>query len=136
MLRAGDLIDIYVSFSHRQRELTVPLLQGMRVLTVGTEGDPGGAGVGNITLAADPDEAMRLVSARQAGTLTAMLRHRDDAAAVKASAHTDLPSLIGLDPEPEPTPGVTILYGDRVDAQSPVLPAGRAAMAGIETGRP
>ena len=31
MLRAGDLIDIYVSFSHRQRELTVPLLQGMRV---------------------------------------------------------------------------------------------------------
>ncbi|NMK46037.1 Flp pilus assembly protein CpaB [Achromobacter sp. Bel] len=136
MLRAGDLIDIYVSFSHRQRELTVPLLQGMRVLTVGTEADSDGAGVGNITLAADPEEAVRFIAARQAGSLTAMLRHRDDAAAVKASAQTDLASLVGLDPEPEPIPGVTILYGDRVDAQALVVPAGHTAMTGFEAGRP
>jgi len=136
MLRAGDLIDIYVSFSHRQRELTVPLLQGMRVLTVGTETDLDGSGAGNITLAADPDEAVRFVAARQSGTLTAMLRHRDDAGAVKASAQTDLATLVGLDPEPEPTPGVTILYGDRVDAQALVVPGEHAAMAGFTTGRP
>lgn len=136
MLRAGDLIDIYVSFSHRQRELTVPLLQGMRVLTVGTETDLDGAGAGNVTLAADPDEAVRFVAARQSGTLTAMLRHRDDAGAVKASAQTDLATLVGLDPEPEPTPGVTILYGDRVDAQALGVPGEHAAMAGFTTGRP
>ncbi len=136
MLRAGDLIDIYVSFSHRQRELTVPLLQGMRVLTVGAEADSDGVGVGNITLAAEPDEAVRFIAARQAGSLTAMLRHRDDAAAVKASAQTDLASLVGLDAEPEPTPGVSILYGDRVDAQALVVPQGHAAMTTFETGRP
>ncbi|MGE8638524.1 MAG: Flp pilus assembly protein CpaB [Achromobacter sp.] len=136
MLRAGDLIDIYVTFSHRQRELTVPLLQGMRVLTVGAETDPDGTGAGNITLAADPEEAVRFVAARQSGSLTAMLRHRDDAAAIKASAQTDLATLVGLDPEPEPMPGVAILYGDRVDAQAPAVPAGHAAVAGFETGRP
>mgnify|MGYP007040706328 FL=1 len=65
-----------------------------------------------------------------------MLRHRDDAGAVKASAQTDLATLVGLDPEPEPTPGVTILYGDRVDAQALVVPGEHAAMAGFTTGRP
>ncbi|CAB3683524.1 Flp pilus assembly protein CpaB [Achromobacter pestifer] len=132
MLRAGDLIDIYVTFSHRQRELTVPLLQGMKVLTVGAEADLDSAGGGTITLAADPDEAMRFVAARQAGSLTAMLRHRDDAGAVTSSTQTDLASLIGLDPEPAPKPGVSILYGDRLEAQPVALPAARGAAAEFE----
>lgn len=111
MLKAGDAIDIYVTFNHRQRELTVPVLQRMRVLTLGNED-----GVGNITLAATPDEAMRFIAARQTGVLTAMLRHRDDAASVNPAAQSDLASLIGLDDEPRPAPGVAILYGDRLDA--------------------
>lgn len=118
MLRAGDAIDVYVTFLHRQRELTVPLLQGMKVLTVGSDTDGDAGGAGNITLAAEPDEAMRFVAARQAGTLTAMLRHRDDAVAVAASAQTDLASLIGLDTAPQSTPGVSILYGDQLDVHS------------------
>jgi len=113
MLRAGDAIDIYVTFNHRQREVTVAVLQGMRVLTVA---DTDGAG--NITLAATPEEAMRFIAARQAGALTAMLRHRDDAAPVNPSAQSDLASLIGLDPDPKPAPGVAILYGDRLDARA------------------
>lgn len=113
MLRAGDAIDIYVTFNHRQRDLTVPVLQSMRVLTIGSEG-----GAGNVTLAATPDEAMRFIAARQAGVLTAMLRHRDDAASVNQAPQSDLASLIGLDAEPKPSPGVAILYGDRMDAQS------------------
>ena len=137
MLHAGDLIDIYVTFPHRQRELTVPLLQGMRVLTVGAgaDDDGGASGAGSITLAADPDQAMKFVAARQAGSLTAMLRHRDDEAAVAESSQTDLASLIGLAPEPAPAPGVTILYGDRMQAQSPVL-SDAAAMADIASERP
>jgi len=139
MLRAGDAIDIYVSFSHRQRELTVPVLQGMRVLAVGSEaeGEDGRAG-GSITLAASPDEAMRFVAARQAGALTALLRHRDDVAAVGRVAQSDLASLIGLDPEPKAAPGVAILYGDRLDGQvSGFLqdPAG-SGRAGSQEGRP
>lgn len=136
LLRADDLIDIYVTFPHRQRELTVPLLQGMRVLTVGSEVDGDGGGAGTITLAADPAQAMKFVSARQAGTLTALLRHRDDGAAVATSAQTDLASLIGLEPDPLPVPEVAILYGDRVDAQSAALPAGQSIqpLRSVQTG--
>lgn len=135
-VQTDDLIDIYVTFSHRQRELTVPLLQGMRVLTVGGDNDGDGGGAGTLTLAADPDQAMKFVAARQAGTLTALVRHRDDVAAVTPPGQTDLASLIGLAPEPEPVPGVAILYGDRVGAQPAPLPLNSSAARGSEWEQP
>lgn len=122
MVRADDLIDIYVTFPHRQRELTVPLLQGMRVLTVGSDNDADTGGAGMLTLAADATQAMKFVAARQAGTLTALVRHRDDVAAASPPVQTDLASLIGLDTDPKPAPGVAILYGDRLDTPSAPLP--------------
>lgn len=131
LLRAGDAIDIYVSFSHRDREVTVPLLQGMRVLTAAEAA--GGDGSANITLAASPDEAMRYIAARQAGTLTAMLRNRDDAAAVSATPQSDLASLIGLNREPRRKPGVVILYGDQLGSQDGVP---GTALAGFESEHP
>ncbi|APX73690.1 Flp pilus assembly protein CpaB [Achromobacter insolitus] len=130
VLRAGDAIDIYVSFAHRQRELTVPLLQGMRVLMVGSEPEGESKG-GSITLAATPDEAMRFVAARQSGVLTAMLRHRDDAAVVSGAAQSDLASLIGLEPEPRVLPGVSIVYGDRLDSR---LDEGISNLAAVQSG--
>lgn len=130
VLRAGDAIDIYVSFAHRQRELTVPLLQGMRVLMVGSEPEGESKG-GSITLAATPDEAMRFVAARQSGVLTAMLRHRDDAAVVSGAAQSDLASLIGLEPEPRVAPGVSIVYGDRLDSR---LDEGISNLAAVHAG--
>lgn len=130
VLRAGDAIDIYVSFAHRQRELTVPLLQGMRVLMVGSEPEGESKG-GSITLAATPDEAMRFVAARQSGVLTAMLRHRDDAAVVSGAAQSDLASLIGLEPEPRVAPGVSIVYGDRLDSR---LDEGISNLAAVRAG--
>ncbi|EHK64758.1 Flp pilus assembly protein CpaB [Achromobacter arsenitoxydans] len=114
MLRAGDSIDVYATFSHRQREHTVPVLQGMRVLTVANGVD----GPGNVTLAATPDEALRFIAARQAGALTVMLRNRDDAAAVNVPVQGDLASLMGLDSGPRPAPGVSILYGDRLEGRA------------------
>lgn len=131
MLRAGDAIDIYVSFSHRDREVTVPLLQGMRVLTAADAS--GGDGTANITLAASPDEAMRYIAARQAGTLTAMLRNRDDSVAVSATPQSDLASLIGLHREPRRKPGVVILYGDRLGGQDGAPGTG---LAGFESEHP
>lgn len=135
VLRAGDAIDIYVSFAHRQRELTVPLLQGMRVLMVGGEADAEGKG-GNITLAATPDEAMRFVAARQAGVLTALLRHRDDAAVVSGTPQSDLASLIGLDLEPRTVPGVSILYGDRLESRGAEGALDMSMQAGSKKERP
>ncbi len=137
VLRVGDAIDIYVSFSHRQREMTVPLLQGMRVLMVGGDAESETKG-GNITLAATPDEAMRFVAARQSGALTAMLRHGDDAAMVSGAAQGDLATLIGLDLEPRNAPGVAILYGDRLDpsAGTGAMDVESAGPARLQRGRP
>ncbi|MPS79164.1 MAG: Flp pilus assembly protein CpaB [Achromobacter sp.] len=137
-LRPDDLIDLYVTFVHHQREVTVPLLQGMRVLTAGAMADEEGApsGMGGITLAADPEQAMKFVVARQAGTLTAMLRHRDDAASVSGAVQADLATLIGLAPEPPRAPEVTILYGDRMDKPLTVFPSDAVDMSDESKRRP
>jgi len=37
MLAPGDLIDLYVSFEHRRRQITAPLLQGVLVLATGKQ---------------------------------------------------------------------------------------------------
>lgn len=133
MLKAGDAIDIYVSRTIRGREATVPVLQGMRVLTATDTGD--GGGHGQITLAARPDEAMRYLSARQAGTLTAVLRNRDDPGDIDAGpAHDPLPP-VGPALTPQRSSGVVILYGDRPDERAQTL-APTSALADFESEHP
>lgn len=111
LLRVGDLVDIYVSFLHRGREVTAPLLQGVRVLAMPDAS--GGAGPAQVTLAATPDQAMRYLAARHTGTLTALVRNRADTATIPAGPPSDLASLIGLAPESPREPAVVILYGDQ-----------------------
>lgn len=124
ILRAGDVIDLYVSFAHRGQQLTAPLLQGVRVLAAG--GGPDAAP--SITLDTTPQDAIKLIAARQAGALTAMLRHRGDAAVPGPSTSGDLAALMGLEaPGASPRRAVQILYGDRVDAEAPRDPDGAAA---------
>jgi len=118
MLAPGDLIDLYVSFEHHRRRITAPLLQGVRVLatgrqTLGQEQD-GHAAYSSITLDVSPEEAVKLVAARQAGNVTAMLRHPTDERATRAAARGDLAALLGIDrPEHEKTADVPVIYGDR-----------------------
>lgn len=112
MLRTGDAIDIYVSLLRQDREMTVPLLQDARVLAAADVQD--GDGSSQIALAASSDQIMRYIAARQAGTLTALLRNRDDPQVVTLAPTGDLMSLIGLDRQPRHAPGVAILYGDRL----------------------
>lgn len=111
LLRVGDLVDIYVSFPHRGREVTAPLLQGLRVLAVPDAS--GGTGPAQVMLAATPTQAMRYLAARRTGTLTALLRNRADTARIPEGPASDLASLIGLAPESPREPAVVILYGDR-----------------------
>ncbi|WP_242608367.1 Flp pilus assembly protein CpaB [Achromobacter xylosoxidans] len=111
LLRVGDLVDIYVSFPHRGREVTTPLLQGVRVLAVPDAS--GGTGPAQVTLAATPNQAMRYLAARRAGTLTGLVRNRADTARIPEDPPRDLASLIGLAPESSREPAVVILYGDR-----------------------
>lgn len=111
LLRAGDAIDIYVSLPDRDREGTFPVLQGMRVLAI----REGRAGSVQVTLAAGPEEVMRYLSARQAGTLTALLRNRDDSTTINAAPDASLSARNGREQAARRGAGVEILYGDRPD---------------------
>ncbi|WP_454690828.1 Flp pilus assembly protein CpaB [Achromobacter aloeverae] len=130
MLQAGDLLDLYVSFEHQRRRITAPLLQGVRVLATGRqagrEGETGPAGVqegdgaaySTITLDAGPEDAVKLVAARQDGTITAILRHHRDEQPATVAARGDLAGLLGVEVD-RPAPSVSILYGDQIGGEGP-----------------
>ncbi len=111
-VQPDDRIDLYVSFAHGGRELTVPLLQGGKVLSV--DGEPGQPA--HITLEAAASEAVKVVAARQGGVLTALLRPAADAGSREdASAPRDLPGLLGMAQPASRRRAVDIIYGDRIE---------------------
>ena len=138
LLQPGDLIDLYVSFDYRRKRLTAPLLQGVLVLATGREtrgGDPdaGDASYSTVTLDAAPEDVVKLVAARQTGTLTAILRHPGDARADRKAARGDLAALLGVgDPPPTPARKAVILYGSSGARAIPAWanPAASASSAG------
>lgn len=110
-VQPDDRIDLYVSFPHGGRELTVPLLRGGKVLSVDAEqGQPA-----NITLEAAASDAVKVIAARQGGVLTALLRPPADAGFSESNAPHDLPDLLGMARPAPPRKSVDIIYGDRVD---------------------
>ncbi|TAN30722.1 MAG: Flp pilus assembly protein CpaB [Castellaniella sp.] len=115
LLQPGDLIDLYVSFDHQRKRLTAPLLQGMLVLATGREtrmAESDGQGYSTVTLDAGPEDVVKLVAARQGGTLTAILRHPDDAQPDRRAMRGDLAALLGLStPAPPVNRRPVILYG-------------------------
>lgn len=138
LLQPGDLIDLYVSFDHRGKPVTVPLLQGMKVLATGrqVEADAAGAALAptsdtgrsfsTVTLDASPEEAVKLIAARQNGTVTAMLRGATENKPASSAYLGDLGKLLGLqEPSPDRAPPkrgqVPIIYGDRTPRTIPRL---------------
>jgi pilus assembly protein CpaB len=112
-VQPDDRIDLYVSFPHGGRELTVPLLQGGKVLSVDMEqGQPA-----NITLEAAASDAVKVIAARQGGVLTALLRPPSDAGVWESSAPHDLPDLLGMARPAPRRRSVDIIYGDRVEVE-------------------
>ena len=121
LLEPGDLIDLYVSFDHQRRRITAPLLQGVLVLATGTSIDgeahhDGALGYSTVTLDTAPEDAIKLVAARQSGSITALLRRADDATPTQRASRGDLASLLGV---PQPASGLQaprrapVIYGDR-----------------------
>ncbi|WP_244263276.1 Flp pilus assembly protein CpaB [Pusillimonas noertemannii] len=140
LLEPGDLIDLYVSFDHQGKRITAPLLQGVLVLATGTATDgteQGGAyGYSTVTLDTAPEDAVKLVAARQGGTITALLRRSDDALSTQRASRGDLASLLGVASAPVaprsagPAP---VIYGDRPVSRlpSPRPPSDAAPVAGL-----
>jgi len=141
LLEPGDFIDLYVSFEHQRRRVTAPLLQGVLVLATGGNTRPGSDGPGSaaeiystVTLDTSPEDAIKLVAARQSGTITALLRRPDDHRSDPRAVRGDLASLIGVGAaapaiaaKPKRAP---VIYGNQAARSVPALrpsSAGRAA---------
>ncbi|CAB3846232.1 hypothetical protein LMG26842_02596 [Achromobacter dolens] len=111
-LRAGDAIDVYLTLPRRGPGAVVPVLRGVRVLAA-TDASAVDANP-PITLAASVDQIASYLMARQAGTLTAVLRNAADAVASEAMPPSELMSLLDGGRKSRPAPRVVILYGDRL----------------------
>ena len=122
-VRAGDRIDLYVSFPHGGRDLTVPLLQGGKVLSV--DGDPGQPA--HITLEAAAGDAVKVIAARQGGVLTALLRPAADTQIGSDALPRDLPGLLGMAQTASRRRAVDIIYGDRIESDDDAFVAEAAA---------
>ncbi|WP_269498572.1 Flp pilus assembly protein CpaB [Castellaniella sp. S9] len=134
LLQPGDLIDLYVSFEYQRRRMTAPLLQGVLVLATGraTRFDGGAEGTySTVTLDAAPEDVVKLVAARQGGSITAILRHPDDPLADRRAVRGDLAALLGVASAPPPPrrKGATVVYGTNAGGRVPGLnsPAPSAA---------
>lgn len=131
LLQPGDLIDLYVSFEYQRRRITAPLLQGVLVLATGRSTDsasdnemvPSRSGpYSTVTLDAAPEDAVKLVAARQSGAITAILRNPEDATPSAKASRGDLATLLGLNtPPPLPSRRASVLYGNTAIRSVPRL---------------
>lgn len=121
LLSPADFIDLYVSFEHQGNRVTAQLLTGIEVLATGQDlniHDATKAGrqgtFTTLTLATSPDDAVKLVAARQTGTITAVLSQSQNASSSRTNSRTrgHLAGLLGLE-TPQPI-AVPILYGDQM----------------------
>lgn len=128
MLRPGDRIDLVVTVDGDNGPRSYPVLQRVRVLATGSNrrvGEPspeeaGAGGYTTITLDTSPEEAQRLITARDGGRLTAMLRHPGDMQVVPGIAGNTGRVVAGGWASPS-SPlregamnGVRIVYGDKL----------------------
>jgi pilus assembly protein CpaB len=122
LLSPTDLIDLYVSFEHQGKRVTSPLLSSIEVLATGRELSAVDQNssirkehFATLTLATSPEDAVKLVAARQSGTITAVLSQANDSLTLEKlniSPGGHLASLLGL--EAPQVAAIPILYGDRM----------------------
>ncbi|NTV93986.1 MAG: Flp pilus assembly protein CpaB [Thiobacillus sp.] len=115
MVEPGDLIDIVVSVRKASHAYTFNLLQGIRVLATGqqtalmrTESGEREETFSTITLDTTPEDAKRVIAAREIGKVTALLRAPGDRNRV-SGARSEAQGLLGLaDPVSSRVP---VIYG-------------------------
>lgn len=122
LLQVGDHIDLMVSAKRDNKVFMFPLMQNVTVLATGSlavapsdwDGrEASKRSYATITLEASPEDARKVLVAREIGKLAAMLRAPDDQA-ITPSSRNDALGLLGLGgdkPEGEKEAGVPVLYG-------------------------
>ena len=127
MLEPGDRIDLMVSVKKDNHTYMFPLLQNVDVLATGSraavvpdaDGKETRRSFTTITLEASPEDAQRVLAAREVGKVAAVLRSPGDTA-VGSSARQDSLALLGLGgaaQAPETT-GVPVMYGGKTGSGS------------------
>ncbi len=126
LIRGGDRVDLFVSLDHQGKRLTIGLLQSVRVLGVGQlsmahlrTDSTASSSEAQITLAVSHAEAVKLVAAREAGTISAVLSSASNTEQTLSlrSNTSDLAALLGLPSKPVERV-VPIMYGDRLSSAS------------------
>ena len=110
-----------MSFEYQRRHITAPLLQGVLVLATDAntqfvqDQDPvRKRSYATVTLDASPEDAVKLVAARQGGTITAVLRPPQDNLASRRAIRGDLASLLGVSRQPPaPSRRAQVIYGSQ-----------------------
>ena len=118
MVEPGDHIDIVVSVRNETRSFTFTLLQSIPVLATGSRVDTDThdaqgqtRSYTTITLDTSPEDAKRVIAAREIGRVTALLRAPGDLAPV-STAITDGRKLLGLpDGDGKSISSVPVIYG-------------------------
>ena len=117
MLEPGDRIDLMVTVKKDKRAYMFPLMQNVSILATGTravveaDGKDGKRTYTTITLEASPDEAQRVLAAREVGSLAAVLRAPGDNL-IAGAKRKDAMGLLGFTENGEAGDGgVPVLYG-------------------------
>ncbi|HLO94660.1 MAG TPA: Flp pilus assembly protein CpaB [Burkholderiaceae bacterium] len=132
MLQPGDHIDLVVTAKRDNKIFMFPLLQNVTVMATGAQAIPIGNWDGKegsrrsyntVTLDASPEEARRVLAAREVGKLAALLRAPGDTAPAMANRE-DAMSLLGLADAKslrsaaDGDSGVPVIYGGRGEIKS------------------
>lgn len=120
MVEPGDLIDVVVSAKKDNRNFTFTLLQGVTVLATGTRASPEEKDAEGrnrifttITLDTTPEDAKRVIAAREVGRVTALLRAPGDTGRVTRD-RSDAMALLGLAGGlSSAVSGVPVIYGGK-----------------------
>lgn len=126
LIKPGDKIDLYVSFDHSGKRVTAPLVNGISVLATG-QNLSGRDDLrttlhelkfATLTLSVTPDQAVRIVAARQDGKITAVLSGKSSVneSTDKKIKQTvgDLAGLLGMHSHDAPESKVGVIYGDLI----------------------
>ena len=130
LLSAGDVIDLFVTFTHDGQRITTLLVSAIKVLATDRplpiESEVDGMSqqrkVTSVTLDVSPQQAVKLVSANLGGVLTAVLRVDGGGQAQPTQVKADhLPGFVGLEPSFGDSRLPLIIYGDAMSLsdQSP-----------------
>ncbi|MBN8441746.1 MAG: Flp pilus assembly protein CpaB [Thauera sp.] len=138
LLEPGDTIDLMLNVRRNDRNLTLPLVQGITVLATGKRTandagrDAGPDGFATITLDASAADGERIVAARTIGSITALLRAPGDIARQVSRPHDAL-SMLGLDkPTAEKERRVPVIYGGTGSVlQESGIPSSRDVLSGL-----